>query len=126
MHHRLPVSESKTFPRRLERPLLARGEKSPISTGQGRKLGFLPSYPEWTVLTTLTPATGQVGFLGHSSSSFSLPFQYGRVDVRSLGYAFKRAVFMRAGVRGLLVFLFLWGKAGLAYLQVESVLGQVG
>lgn len=25
-----------------------------------------------------------------------------------LGYAFKRAVFMRAGVRGLLVFLFSW------------------
>lgn len=43
-----------------------------------------------------------------------------------LGYAFKRAVFMRAGVRGLLVFLFSWGKAGLAHLQVESVLGQVG
>lgn len=26
----------------------------------------------------------------------------------------------------LLVFLFSWGKAGLAHLQVESVLGQVG
>lgn len=33
---------------------------------------------------------------------------------------------MRAGVRGLLVFLFSWGKAGLAHLQVESVLGQSG
>lgn len=33
---------------------------------------------------------------------------------------------MRAGVRGLLVFLFSWEKAGLAHLQVESVLGQVG
>jgi hypothetical protein len=31
----------------------------------------------------------------------------------------KRAVFMRAGVRGLLVFLFSWGKAGLAHLQVS-------
>jgi hypothetical protein len=48
------------------------------------------------------------------------------MDARLLGYAFKRAVFMRAGVRGLLVFLFSWGKAGLAHLQVESVLGQVG
>lgn len=44
--------------------------KELLSTGRGRKLGFLPSYHEWTVLTTLTPATGQVGFLGHSSSSF--------------------------------------------------------
>lgn len=52
--------------------------KELLSTGRGRKLGFLHSYPEWTVLTTLTPATGQVGFLGHSSSSFRLPFQYGR------------------------------------------------
>lgn len=56
--------------------------KELLSTGRGRKLGFLPSYPEWTVLTTLTPAPKQiylqVGFLGHSSSSFRLPFQYGR------------------------------------------------
>jgi len=48
--------------------------KELLSTGRGRKLGFLPSYPEWTVFTILTPATGQVGFLGHSSSSFYLRF----------------------------------------------------
>lgn len=49
------------------------------------------------------------------------------MDARFLGMLSKeRAVFMRAGVRGLLVFLFSWGKAGLAHLQVESVLGQVG
>jgi hypothetical protein len=33
---------------------------------------------------------------------------------------------MRAGVRSLLLFLFSSGKAGLAHLQVESVLGQMG
>lgn len=48
------------------------------------------------------------------------------MDARSLGMLSKGAVFMRAGVRGLLVFLFSWGKAGLAHLQVESVFGQVG
>ena len=44
------------------------------------------------------------------------------MDARSLGM--QRALFMRAGLRGLLVFLFSWGR--LAHLQVESVLGQVG
>lgn len=38
----LELEFSATFPRRLERTLLARGEKSPISTGRGNKITFLP------------------------------------------------------------------------------------
>ncbi|KAG8365805.1 hypothetical protein BUALT_Bualt17G0010000 [Buddleja alternifolia] len=60
------------------------------------------------LLLFYTSSSGGIGFLD-------------KMDARSLGM--QRALFMRAGLRGLLVFLFSWGR--LAHLQVESVLGQL-
>lgn len=101
LHHRLPgigILRDLSKEAREDFACAWREESDIHCTGRGNKI-TLPSYPEWTVLTTLTPATGQVGFLGHSrSSSCRLPFQYGR-KIGATSWDKKRSFFFNWGKR---------------------------
>lgn len=86
--------------------------------GEARFLLFIPTFSRGRLLTC------SLEVVNERKEGHLMSIRQDWMDARSPWE--KRALFMRAGVRGLLLFLFLWGKERLAHLQVESVLGQVG